>query len=221
MSDLLPPSVDRRLAPSLLIPALLTGLLLASLPARATPIAYGAGLVAPAASIGFDGLAENTAVGSAYAARGVGFTGLFVTRQFGNTLGSTTAPAAANFLGGTVNAVFGISFASVLLDVAFFLATDGYGTTISATLNGAVVETVTAESYRSDGRDFFGFSGSALDGITVSVAGDGLAVIDDLQFNVLAAAAVPEPGSLAVLATGVLGAAGVRRRAVLRCSRVG
>ncbi len=196
-----------------------TGLLAAALvatPAHASPIAYGSGLSNPALVIDFSGLSDGTAVTTQYAGQGVTFTGLTITSQFGSTLGSTTAPAAANFANGQpINATFTISFSSIRTAADFFLDTDGYGTTITSTLNGRPVESVSAGSYASNGADYFGFTNSAFDGLTVAVGGTGTAVIDNLELGGTAVQTVPEPASPGMLVAGLAGllALGARRRA--------
>jgi len=78
---------------------------------------------------------------------------------------------------------------------------DGYSTTIP---NGQAVTTGSL--------DFVGFtSGSAITSVTLTM-GDGLGseVLDDVEYGktVSAAASTPEPGSLLLAATGMVGAAG-------------
>lgn len=207
----------RVVPPSWLWVSIAAGAMLAAAsPVRATPLTYSAGLVGLTSVITFDGLADGSVVGAGYAGQGVTFGGLFVTSQFGATLGGgTTAPAAANFDGqGTVNSPFTISFSTVMSDVAFFLATDGYGATITSSLAGMTVESTGAGSFTPGGDNYFGFTGSAFDTITVAVAGTGTAVIDNLQLGGSAPATVPEPATGGLLLAGLagLGMVGARRR---------
>lgn len=194
---------------SALVIPVLAAALMAAAPVRAATMSYGTGLSSPAFTIDFTGQADGSTVDAAYSGLGVTFGGLYVTSVLGSTLPPTTAPAAANFQGGTTNAVFTIGFSKAVTDVAFFLYTDGFGTTITSSLAGATVETVGAGTYLSSGADFFGFTNSAFDLITVSVLGSGTAVIDNVQVG--AVADVPEPGS-ALLLAGMAGMMAMRRR---------
>lgn len=186
--------------------------LLAAPAAHATPAAYTTGLANPATQIDFSNQSEGAVVGTLYAPLGVTFGGLYITSALGNTLPPTTAPAAANFQGNTTNAVFTIVFSTAVTDAEFFLYTDGYGTTITSSLAGNQVEQTAAGSYHNDGADFFGFTGSRFDTLTVAVAGTGNAVIDNVQFGT-AATPVPEPAAAGLLLVGLAGMLAVRRRA--------
>ena len=181
-------------------------------PAGATTLSYSTGLANPAVVLDFSGLQDGSTVGAAYAAQGVTFGGLFVSSQLGNTLSPTTAPAAVNFQGNTTNATFTISFTTVVHDAAFFLYTDGFGTTITSSLAGTQVETVNAGTYQNSGADFFGFTASSFDLITIVVARSGNAVIDNVEIG---QAQVPEPASAALLLMGLTGIAASRRRRTL------
>ncbi len=187
--------------------------LLAAAPARATPLGYSNGLVSPAVVIDFNGLSDGIDIGATYAGQGVTFGGLYVSSVLGSSLPPSVAPAAANFLGQTTNATFTISFSAAVSDAAFFLDTDGFGTTITSSLGGTNQESVTAGNYSNVSGNFFGFTNSSFDLITVVVSGTGTAVIDNLQIG--AAIDVPEPGS-AIMVVGLAGllAFGGRRRGV-------
>lgn len=202
-----------RVAASGVAISLLAGALLGAAPAAAATLSYSTGLTSPAITLDFSGLGEGTAVGNTYAAQGVTFGGLYVNSFFGNTLSPTTAPAAVNFLGGTTNVTFTIGFDAPISDAAFFLFTDGSGTTITSSLAGVTLETVTATTYSSSGNDFFGFTGSSFDLITVTVSGSGNAVIDNLELG-QSAAVVPEPGTAAIVMVGLTGLLAFGRRRV-------
>ena len=202
-----------RIAASTLAISVIAAALSGAAPAGAATLSYSTGLVSPAVVLDFSGLGDGTVVGNAYAARGVTFGGLFVTSFFGDTLSPTTAPAAVNFLGEATNVTFTIAFDAPISDAAFFLFTDGGGTTITSSLAGLTVETVTATTYSSAGNDFFGFTGSSFDRITVSVAGSGNAVIDNVELG-QSANVIPEPAAGGMMMVGLAGllAVGGRRR---------
>ena len=179
-------------------------------PARATPIAYGTAFASPSYTVDFSGLSTDTPIDVTYlAGDGVTFSGLYATDFYGNTFRGTTAPAAVNYVtGGAASpSAISISFAAPVTAAQFYLETDGYGTTITSLLGGNVVETTTALSYASNGNDYFGFTDSLFDEITLTVSQTGTALIDNLQVvNATALTAdVPEPGSGSVLLAGLAG----------------
>ena len=190
--------------------------------ARATTIAYGTALGSPSYTIDFSGLANDTPIGSTYtAADGVTFNGLYATDVYSNTLPGTTAPAAVNYVTGGAGSpsAISISFAAPVTAAQFYLRTDGYGTVITSTLGGNAVETVSAGTFNQSGNDYFGFTNSSFDGITLLVSQTGTALIDNFQGVNAAAVAptgVPEPGSSTMLMAGLAGlmALGGRRRGV-------
>ena len=188
--------------------SVITGLVLAANPAAATPVSYGTGFASALATIDFGGLANGTSIDNTYAAQGVSFTGLYATDQFGNAYPPSVPPAAANFIGNTINPAFEIDFATPVTDADFLLVTDSYGATITSFLNNVQVETTSAGQYDNSGKDYFGFSGSSFDRITLQIAGDGVAFIDNVQIGQAAGAApapVPEPASGAVMLAGLAG----------------
>ena len=197
--------------------SVLAAVLVGSAPAGAATVAYSSGLANPGVTLDFSGLTEGSLVAGAYA--GVTFNGLYVNSTLGSTLKTTTAPAAVNFSGNITNSPFSFTFTSPQSDVVFFLFTDGYGATITSSLAGATVETVTVAGYHTDGTDYFGFTGSSFDTITFNVTGStgapntGNAVLDNVQIGQLASA-VPEPGSTGIMLAGLAGliAVGGRRR---------
>ena len=155
-------------------------------------------------------------IGNIYASQGVTFGGLYSTSYFGQTLAGTTAPAAVNYANGDTSTTFPItiSFSTPVSTAQFYLYTDGYGTTITSLLGGSVVETVMAGTFKNNGMDYFGFSGSRFDEITLDVSQTGTAVLDNLQVTAGAApvTAVAEPGSAPLLMAGLAGLCAVRRR---------
>lgn len=186
--------------------------LLAALPVGATPLSYSTGLASPLVTIDFSGAPIGTMLDSVYQSQGITLSGLYGSNAIG-TFGTSVPPEAANFNGETTKRTFTIGFDAPTTDAAFFLYTDGYGSTITSSLGGIMVETVAADTYHTDNADYFGFTGSSFDMITVTIAGDNKAVIDNLQIG-SAPAAVPEPGSSAILAVGLAGLmlVGARRR---------
>jgi hypothetical protein len=188
--------------------------------ARATTIAYGSALPSPDYTIDFSGLSSDTPIDGTYtAADGVTFSGLYATDFFGSTLPGTTAPAAVNYTtenAGSPSAI-SISFAAPVTAAQFYLRTDGYGTVITSLLGGQTVETVSAGTFNQSGADYFGFTNSSFDQITVFVSQTGTALIDNFQaVNGAELQGVPEPASGTVLLSGLAGlmALGGRRRGV-------
>lgn len=188
--------------------------------ARATTIAYGDALVAPDYTIDFSGLANDTPIAATYAAAdGVTFGGLYATDFFGNTLPGTSAPAAANYTTGNAStpSAITINFAAPVTAAQFYLRTDGYGTTITSFLGGNLVETVSAGTFNSSGADYFGFTNTSIDEITLTVSQTGTALIDNVQVvDTAALPAVPEPASGTIMLAGLAGlmALGGRRRGI-------
>ena len=180
--------------------------------ARATTLSYSAGLSNPVTTIDFSAVPVGDSIGSFYSAQGVTFGGLYSSAVLANTLPPSVSPAAANFSGNTTNATFTISFDTAVTAAAFFLYTDGFGTTITSSLQGATVESVNAGTYSASGNNYFGFTGSAFDQITVAVRGTGTAVIDNVEIGAAATPAVPEPASLALMLAGLTGLSALRRR---------
>jgi hypothetical protein len=166
------------------------------------------GIATPEKFIDFAGQVEGANLSVVYASQGVTLTGLTATNGYGNGFAPTTAPAAINFGTGTAAAI-SFNFANAVSAASFYLVTNNGGTLISSYLNGALVESFTVGAYNG-ASSFQGFSNTYINSIKFTIAGDGLALIDNLAFT-KAGNAVPEPGSIALLGLG-LAAIALRRR---------
>lgn len=170
------------------------------------------GLTAPAYLIDFTGQAEGTDLSNAYSAQGVTFTNLNSTNVYGSTLAPAVAPSAVNFDPGTfsnMKPVFSLSFAQAITDISFYLVTDGYGATITSYLNGQQVETFSLPMNVSLSGYYQGFTNTLIDTVTLSIAGDGAALLDNIGYN---PGAVPEPASVMLLGLGMVGLLAARRK---------
>jgi hypothetical protein len=184
-----------------------------AVPASATTMTYsGTGLANPAHFIDFSDAKNNALIGNAYAGEGVTFVGLYGNMTYGSGFVPTTAPAATNFnvSQSTIVNPFQFVFGGPISAVSFFLVTDGAGTSITSYLGNAPVETLTAGSFANNGANFFGFTQSLFDRVVFTVAGDHLALVDNLSFS--SVASVPEPAPLVLLGLGIVAIGATRRR---------
>lgn len=191
-------TISRKSASALFIAALS---LLAS-EAAAEPVVYSFGLTNPVAVVGFDGFSDGqsiTTVNVPLAHTSVDFGGKLYATNFAFT--GTPAPVADNFLGSVVNDPFQMQFSTPQANVLFYIYSDGFGGTVTSYLNGVQVEQSSVGQYHPSGDNYFGFVNSRFDSIVVSLAGDGLAQIDNVEFG---AAPAPEPQTFLLLSGGLL-----------------
>ncbi|MDB4914411.1 MAG: sorting protein [Gemmatimonadetes bacterium] len=187
-----------------------------SLAGAQTINAAATGLASPASTVTFEGnVPVGGDIGATYAGQGVSLTPGIV---FGN-VGWFSAVgggqnAACNFCGNSgIVAPFDVMFAWAVNGSAFQFYTNPNTTTFTAYLNNVAVSSFSsATSYNPGATWFYGFDQSVqLDRIRIATGADGAMVLDNLQIGA-AVVATPEPASLALLGTGLLGIAGVVRR---------
>jgi hypothetical protein len=164
----------------------------------------------PGAAITFDEIvmAVQDPITTEYLAYGISFSsGTKYDANGGATFPGVTGHHVGNFP--PVTDPWSIFFTSDQTTVAFGIATNPNTTTVTALLNGSVVESASIPT------DFFtpayGFvivSGITFDEIRLSTTADQLALVDNIQMQ----AAVPEPSTLALFGLGTLGLALGRRR---------
>jgi len=179
----------------------------AAAPAQAGFITNDSGLLVAHQTQDFESVAlpMNAPVSNQFQAQG-----LLVTNGFGNPDSTNYANMfgnrIGNFQGGIGNlGTMTLDFDSVLSAAAFALVAADEGTaTLSAYLQGVLVETASVETSTSDPNNYFGFEGILFDRLTMSVESfDNALMIDNLQ--TAAANQVPEPASWALVGAALLG----------------
>lgn len=187
-----------------------TALIVAGSVAHATTFTNApAGLVNPSEYVDFSGLAAGTDVSTTYAAQGITFAGLQAETTFPYP-DAASEPGATNFdptaVTPQITDPVTFSFSSPVSALSFYAVTDG-GATVTSYLDGAPVETLSLLA-NSVSNGFYGFTNTSIDEIVITVAGDQRLLVDDIGFN----GAVPEPATLALLASGFAGLGVIRRR---------
>lgn len=169
------------------------------------------GLTNPTQTINFNEfpLAEGDQVTNQFSSLGVSFTNLYNTRAYNNSFPNIAGNTLANFINGSINNSFSIKFNNTLTEAAFTLVTNPGISTLTALLNGVVVETFTATTHTSSG-NFYGFAGINFNEIVVNAGGvNNAALIDNIQTS----KSVPEPASLiGILGLGAFGITSLCKR---------
>ncbi len=181
---------------------------------KATPISNGTGLANPSKTIDFNAseLMQDASIDAAYTSQGVTFSNLFQDAKYSGYFPNISGGEAGNFTPNSPAAPFNIWFSHAVDEAAFALmiSRSPAPSIIESFLNGVLVETASVFTSRSNSDNFYGFSDSLFDQIKVTpeTAYGGAALIDQLQFTT----DVPEPVSLALLSSGLIGLGLVRRR---------
>ena len=174
------------------------------------------GLAAPAQTITFEGQANFSAANTQYSGQGVTFgPNLYYTTDgyFNTTGGSQTA--LNNFTNNSCPCLSptDIFFSSAVQGAAFQFITNTGTSTFTASLNGNFVYAFsgTTDSNGASTAEWYGFDNTiAFDRINIQSGGSNNAfALDNLQTGVVA---TPEPASMTLVATGLIGMFGLARR---------
>ena len=172
---------------------------------KAATLVNGTGLASPAAVVDFDGagLTAGAIVTNQFASQGVTFgPNLYFNSQGPVSFPGISGDYLANF-NPLVNP-FSLLFAMDQTDVAFGFATNVANTTLTAFLNGVIVESFqTPTTSNNAGTAFLGFTGILFDEIQISVS-SSLALVDNIQLGTVAP--VPLPAALPLLLAALAGA---------------
>ena len=189
---------------------------------HATPIISSTGLPDAPVIITFDELVfpQGTEITNQYASLGVTFSpvtyynsqgsldGLGIVGISGNYVGNFSATAAPS---DSFSIIF--TFSTPQIKAAFGLATNPGTTTLTALLDGTVVETFSSSTtYDNPSTAFLGFTGILFNEITISTTdayGDHFALVDTIQD---CAVPVAEPATICLLGSGLLGVGWLMRR---------
>ena len=157
------------------------------------------GLTSPAVTITFTefGIPDNTVVTNQYSSLGVIFSsGMY--QASGAVLNSGTAG---------VTSPFSIYFTSPQTSVAVDLVTNSGTSSFSALLGGAPVDSFSAST---GAQAYYGFTGESFDQIQITPGGlNNIGVVVRVQ---LGSEPVPEPSTLALLGSGLLGLLALTRK---------
>jgi len=176
-------------------------------PAHATFFNNSTGLASPTQTVDFSEhtFADDTPITTQFSDVGLTFApNLYYENTFAPGVPNSTAPDLTNFIpsnGSGLTNPFSIFFSSPVTSAALVLGTNPNTTMFTAFLGGVMVDSGSAPSSLGNPNDFYGFTGVTFDQITVSVGGDGFAVLDTVQ-----TVPVPEPSQwiLFVAGAGIL-----------------
>ena len=147
---------------------------------------------------------------------GPGYSGIS-NYTFGNLYGFNTTPSGSQYLGASGDTVT-FTFANPTHSFGTYLTgLQTYFTSgLQLTFNDGTSQTLNAPVNVNGGSQYFGFTDtSAFTSLTITnIANNGADAwgIDDTTFNVASTPSVPEPGTLALLAAGILGLGLATRR---------
>ena len=173
------------------------------------------GLAAPAYTLDFEGQGAGTAATTQYTGQGVFFGARSFYTNSGYFAGSGGGDVAVNNFedGNLTSAPLDIFFTQAVRGAAFQFITNSGTSTFTALLAGNVVSSFSGSTDTNGevATEWYGFDNTiAFDQIQVQAGGVNNAyALDNLQVGVVA---TPEPASMTLVATGLIGMFGVARR---------